>query len=230
MVRSLDPYDGDYRAEPGRRLTNADIGYLMRLRLAESIARYDPGRRGDETRESLAVRRLLDETRKQVDTENMSERQIRRSVVKLLRNRADAIERKGRFIAKTSHARGSGGVDDAVERVMHMQDQRRAEHTFSGLTTAAARAVDAHESHQSNDLVVWQNAREDLQPPLHVSTSTSVARRPAPRHEMGGANPNADALRIMGPYGVLPRPNRILRLTHAPGGQLRGGFHDPIQL
>ena len=101
---------------------------------------------------------------------------------------------------------------------MALQDERRATHEPSAMLQATARVVDRRTGH-----LVPYVEREELRPPRHVSTSTSVARRPAPRHTQGGTNPNADQLRLMAP----PAPPRqtTIALMHNPEGG--GGMHNP---
>jgi hypothetical protein len=216
MVRSLDPQYFDDRTEPGRRLNNMEIGMLMLAKLAESIEKYRP-KRNNHTNVAEAVESLLKAAKAR-------SRATGQSVSEVLREHRDALEEGGgtsKYVISASDSRQHGSSSSAMHAAMALQDERRATAEPSAISQAAASAVDAREGR----LVPY--AREELRPPSHVGTSTSVARRPAARHSAGGSNPNADHLRLMAPPAP-PRAQRPLKLKHNPEGG--GGMHNPHTL
>tara|TARA_B110000046_G_scaffold143506_1_gene150490 strand:- start:274 stop:966 length:693 start_codon:yes stop_codon:yes gene_type:complete len=230
MVRSLNPIDGDNRTEPGRRLSNTQIGELMLLKLAESIERHRPK---GKNRSMEAVEALLASARRRARATGLS-------VSEVLRQHQDAIEANsgdGRFLQTVGKYNKVESANQ-LHALMDEQDDRRKTVRVSKLTKAAAKAVEANEARFHLVPVPTatygrkhgeQSAAERadyLRIPSHVSTSTSVMKAPARRDTMGGMVPNADRLRLT----EKPVVNRksVLRLMDKPGGG--GGMHNPHRL
>tara|TARA_Y100000004_G_scaffold185971_1_gene236863 strand:+ start:523 stop:1209 length:687 start_codon:yes stop_codon:yes gene_type:complete len=194
-----------------------EIGMLMLAQLAESIERYRP-RRNNQTDVSEQVEELLRVARARA-------RKTGQSLGQVLRDHRDALEEggeKSKFVLTTTNSRSEHASNAKVHAAMELQDQRRAQHQPSAFLAATARVVDRRTEH-----LVPYVEREELRPPAHVATSTSVARLPAPRHHAGGQNPNAEQLRLMAPPDALVNQSkRPMALKHNPEGG--GGMHNPI--
>jgi hypothetical protein len=147
------------------------------------------------------------------------------TVAQVLQEHQEALEEQevsSKFVAQTGGYSGAHESGKDVRDAMLSQDERRASHTFSQLTLAAARAVDSAESSR---MVVPYVAREELR---GAEQNTSVLRLPAAADRIGGETPNADRLRLMAPPQAPKQPSRPLKLRHNPSGG--GGMHNPVAL
>lgn len=218
MVKSLDITHGDFSRQPGRRLNNAEIGMLMLAKLAESMERYRP--QNARTAPVAAVEELL-------RTAKSTARRTGQTVRQVLRNHQEALEAGGqhsKFILTPGNASGPSRDNSNIETAMALQDERRATHEFSEGTRAAGQMADLHDA--SRQIMPYVE-REELRP--RSTHATGALALPAPRHSMGGSNPNADLLRLTDNRTVAQiearQPSRPLRLRHTePDG---GGTHNP---
>ena len=192
-----------------------DIGQLALAALARSVERYK-GQFGVH-RTVAAVEELLRAAKDRA-------RRSGKTVSQVLREHQDALEQhdmSGKFLVHTGNYGGAHEQGAEVRGAMLLQDERRAAHTFSALTTAAARAVDTAEA--SRTLVPYVE-RDELNVPQQ---NTSVMRLQAAADRIGGETPNADRLRLMAPPPA-PKRSRPLKLKHNPSGG--GDMHNPYAL
>lgn len=214
MVVSLDPRYSSFKRQPGHRYTDYDIGGLAVAALARSVERYQA---------QFSVHRTVSAVEELLRAAKHRARQTGQSVSQVLKEHQAALEAQtgnSQFLLSTSNYGGQTERGQAVRDAMLLQDDRRRQHEFSALTTAAARAVDAAENSR---MLVPYVEREELRVP---QASTSVMRLPAAADSMGGDTPNADRLRIMGPPAEPRERQRPLRLRDDRAGG--GGFHNPI--
>jgi hypothetical protein len=230
MVRSLAYDDLDDRKEPGRRLTNMELGMVMLAQLAESIEQHRP-RRNNQTNVAEKVEALIRVARQKA-------RATGRSLGQVLREHRDALEdggRNSRFLLNTSGSGDRPSASAGVHAAMALQDQRRAEEQPSAMMQMYGEEVERQTGHlvpvpveTSGPKYGYQTAEERadaLRPPSHVATHTGVTRPPAQRHTQGGQNPNADHLRLMEPPRATPG-RKTLTLMHNPSSG--GGMHNPV--
>ena len=187
MVVSLDPNYASFKTTPGRRHSDFDIGQMAVAALARSVERY---------KGQFAVHRTVSAVEELLRAAKIRARREGKTVSHVLREHQDALEHQdasSKFIVQTGDYGGANESGHNVSGAMVLQDERRAEHTFSSVTAAAARAVDSAESAR---MLVPYVEREELYVP---EPSTSVMRLPALAHRLGGDTPNADHLRLMAP-------------------------------
>ena len=224
MVRSLDPRYNDFRVEPGRRISNHDLGTLMTSVIAESVEQYR-GQFGVHATVK-AVEELLRAAKARARKTGQTTSQVLREHREALEERVSGSGFEGKankFLTGGAQDHRGSGSSTAVQQVMDEQDKRRASITFSKHTTDIARDIEELEA--SRQVVLYNP--NNTPPNPHTS---GVLRPPAPRHHMGGDMPNADHLRIMHkPQGAkVFDSSKPLKLKHNPTGG--GGFHNPITM
>ena len=219
MVRSLNPRHNDNRTMPGRSATNAETGRAMARALRRSQERL--GRAGNlsaRTQPARAAQRL-------VTAAERTAAHTGRDVDDLLTRRTTHRPRlqESSFIShgpselafeRSTHAERV----PSTARAMAAQDARRRSMTFSGITTAAARAVTGRSNEDERRIVAV---------PRHVGTSSGVLARPAQAH--GTLTPWADHARDHDRGALQWRGGqRVMALKYNPSNQ--GGMHNPISL
>jgi len=238
MVRSIRPQDFDDRKEPGRRLTNMEIGMLMLTKLAESIERYKPKGARNQTEIAERVEELLRVAKHRA-------RATGQTIGQVLRDHRDALEDQGgknKFVLTTSDSKKAETENAKMHVAMALQDERRATQQVHPMIKATGRIVDAEVARLDRNKEIAFDPylalppppgldRDELQPPSHVGTNTSVTRRAAPAHKLtlqeGTSNPNADHLRLMAPPTSKKKQKGLYLLDNPEGG---GGMHNPHQL
>ena len=233
MVVSLDPrYQSDIHSR-GQRFTNYAIGEMLIAELALSIEKYKDVFKTMEA-PAEAARRLVKAARKKAARTGKTVGEVLEEHQEVVEDRYEYGRRnRKRFIDQGKYAADRIQSNDDVYREMQRQDVRRAEHTFTPITAAAARQVDAIEASRHIIPVPeggFPGGQMSLPPP-----TSSVIRPPAKLDAMGGQTPNADRLlltegsaRRNDPivlYSSPHRRNAPLRLRHNPSGG--GGFHNP---
>ena len=234
MVRSLDPeLSGEVseltgnlvtdRTEPGRRLSNKQIGQAMldakRRSVQEMLERHGPNKinvplEAVQRLQRAAVRRA---------------KQTGQTVSQVLEEHQEAIEEQAprgnsRYLVAAETHRGpqSSQSATALQVAMAAQDERRADQRFTRITTAAAQAVDV----ETGTLALYPH-RPELVVPRHVGTDgTSMVRLPARRNESASMTPASDILRLTSGPPRAVRSDRVMALLDNPTGG--GGLHNPI--